>query len=99
MDGPAQLPIPDPAAQSGVAPTPLSAPGASSQREGSVLICGLGSLGQACLLRLLPFDVPLRCLDRERPDWRDPRLEERFGSSLVLGYMRLPHVLAQAGVE
>ena len=99
MDGPAQLPIPDPAAQSGVAPTPLSAPGASSQREGSVLICGLGSLGQACLLRLLPFDVPLRCLDRERPDWRDPRLEERFGSSLVLGDMRLPHVLAQAGVE
>lgn len=64
-----------------------------------MLICGLGSLGQACLLRLLPFDVPLRCLDRERPDWRDPRLEERFGSSLVLGDMRLPHVLSQAGVE
>ncbi|MBD2720353.1 NAD-binding protein [Synechococcus sp. FACHB-909] len=81
-----------------MAPAPLSAPGASSQREGSVLICGLGSLGQACLLRLLPFDVPLRCLDRERPDWRDPRLEERFGSTLVLGDMRLPHVLAQAGV-
>lgn len=64
-----------------------------------MLICGLGSLGQACLLRLLPFDVPLRCLDRERPDWRDPRLEERFGSTLVLGDMRLPHVLSQAGVE
>ncbi len=64
-----------------------------------MLICGLGSLGQACLLRLLPFDVPLRCLDRERPDWRDPRLEERFGASLVLGDMRLPHVLSQAGVE
>ncbi len=64
-----------------------------------MLICGLGSLGQACLLRLLPFDVPLRCLDRQRPDWRDPRLEERFGSSVVLGDMRLPHVLSQAGVE
>ena len=64
-----------------------------------MLICGLGSLGQACLLRLLPFDVPLRCLDRERPDWRDPRLEERFGSTLVVGDMRLPHVLSQAGVE
>jgi Trk K+ transport system NAD-binding subunit len=64
-----------------------------------VLICGLGSLGQACLLRLLPFDVPLRCLDRERPDWRDPRLEDRFGDALVLGDMRLPHVLSQAGVE
>ncbi len=63
-----------------------------------MLICGLGSLGQACLLRLLPFDVPLRCLDRRRPDWRDPRLEERFGSSLALGDMRLPHVLFQAGV-
>ncbi|MCP9857527.1 MULTISPECIES: NAD-binding protein [unclassified Cyanobium] len=82
-----------------MASTPSSVPGASCPREGAVLICGLGSLGQACLLRLLPFDVPLRCLDRKRPDWRDPRLEERFGSSLVLGDMRLPHVLSQAGVE
>jgi len=43
---------------------------------GTVLVCGLGSLGQACLLRLLPFDVELRCLDLRRPDWRDPRLEQ-----------------------
>jgi Trk K+ transport system NAD-binding subunit len=64
-----------------------------------VLICGLGSLGQACLLRLLPFDVTLQCLDRRRPDWRDPRLEERFAATVVLGDMRLPHVLTQAGVQ
>ncbi|KEF42211.1 MAG: hypothetical protein ER33_06725 [Cyanobium sp. CACIAM 14] len=63
-----------------------------------VLVCGLGSLGQACLLRLLPFDVPLAGLDCRPPRWRDPRLEERFGSTLVLGDMRLPHVLRQAGV-
>ncbi len=91
--------IPDPAAQPAATPTPSFAPGTSGPGAGSVLICGLGSLGQACLLRLLPFDVPLRCLDRERPDWRDPRLEERFASTLILGDMRLPHVLSQAGVE
>jgi hypothetical protein len=28
-----------------------------------VLVCGLGSLGQACLLRLSRFDVPLCTLD------------------------------------
>jgi Trk K+ transport system NAD-binding subunit len=64
-----------------------------------VLVCGLGSLGQACLLRLLPFDVQLGGIDVRPPRWRDPRLEERFGSDVVLGDMRLPHVLRQAGVE
>jgi hypothetical protein len=64
-----------------------------------VLVCGLGSLGQACLLRLLDFDVPLRCLDRRPPAWRDPRLQERFAAELTSGDMRLPHVLREAGVE
>ncbi len=64
-----------------------------------MLVCGLGSLGQACLLRLLPFDVQLRGVDCRAPRWRDPRLEERFGSDVLLGDMRLPHVLRQAGVE
>jgi Trk K+ transport system NAD-binding subunit len=75
--------------------TSVTAPSA----EAPILVCGLGSLGQACLLRLLAFDVPLRCLDLREPSWRDPRLQQRFADRLRRGDMRLPHVLRQAGVE
>jgi Trk K+ transport system NAD-binding subunit len=64
-----------------------------------VLVCGLGSLGQACLTRLSRFDVPLRTLDLHRPSWSDPELERRLDPHLVLGDMRLPHVLRAAGAE
>ncbi len=67
-------------------------------REGLILVCGLGSLGQACLLRLLPFEVPLVGVDWRQPAWRHPSLEQHFARNLVLGDMRLPHVLRQAGV-
>ncbi|MFM7452733.1 MAG: NAD-binding protein, partial [Cyanobium sp.] len=60
-------------------------------------MCGLGSLGQACLQRLLSFNVPLACVDLEPPQWRDPSLEQRLRGCLTLGDMRLPHVLRQAG--
>jgi Trk K+ transport system NAD-binding subunit len=62
-----------------------------------VLVCGLGSLGQACLLRLLSFNVPLACVDLEPPEWRDPSLHQRLQGCLTLGDMRRPHVLRQAG--
>jgi Trk K+ transport system NAD-binding subunit len=65
--------------------------------EAPVLVCGLGSLGQACLQRLLSFNVPLACVDLEPPRWRDPSLEQRLRSCLTLGDMRLAHVLRQAG--
>ncbi|MEO1002833.1 MAG: NAD-binding protein [Cyanobacteria bacterium J06638_7] len=64
-----------------------------------VLVCGLGAMGQACLKRLISFDVPLRGLDLQRPSWRDPELERRLDPELVLGDMRLPHVLRAAGAE
>ncbi|MFO8237372.1 MAG: NAD-binding protein [Prochlorococcaceae cyanobacterium] len=64
-----------------------------------MLVCGLGAMGQACLLRLSRFDVPLRTLDLHRPSWRDPDLERRLDPELVLGDMRLPHVLRAAGAE
>jgi Trk K+ transport system NAD-binding subunit len=65
----------------------------------AVLVCGLGALGQACLRRLVAFNIPLRCLDLARPSWSDPELENRLSSQLILGDMRLPHVLRAAGVE
>jgi hypothetical protein len=74
-------------------PLPPADPGA----EAPVLVCGLGSLGQACLQRLLGFKVPLACVDLEPPHWRDPSLERRLRGCLTLGDMRLPHVLRQAG--
>ena len=64
--------------------------------EAPVLVCGLGSLGQACLQRLLSFNVPLACVDLEPPQWRDPSLEQRLRGCLTLGDMRLPHVLRRA---
>lgn len=41
----------------------------------SVLVCGLGSPGQACLLRLSRFDVPLRTLDLQRPSSQETLFE------------------------
>jgi Trk K+ transport system NAD-binding subunit len=67
--------------------------------EAAVLVCGLGALGQACLQRLVRFNVPIRCLDRQQPNWRDPRLEAELAHQLTLGDMRLPHVLRRAGAE
>jgi hypothetical protein len=74
-------------------PHPQTAPGS----EAPVLVCGLGSLGQACLQRLLSFNLPLACVDRELPQWRDPSLDQRLRGCLTLGDMRLSPVLRQAG--
>ncbi len=64
-----------------------------------VLVCGLGALGQACLQRLLAFELPLHGLDLRQPNWRDPLLNARLSGVLTLGDMRLAHVLRQAGAE
>jgi Trk K+ transport system NAD-binding subunit len=66
--------------------------------QGSIVVCGLGSLGQTCLLRLLAFDVPLWGVDRLRPVWRHPELEELLEGQLVLGDMRSPATLRRAEV-
>lgn len=63
------------------------------------MICGLGALGQACLERLLPFSVPLLCLNEAPPQWRNEALRQRFGAELVLGDMRQAEVLQRAGVK
>lgn len=66
--------------------------------EGAVLICGLGALGQACIERLLPFDVPLTAVDLDPPQWRRDALRERIGQ-MVQGDMREARVLEQAGIR
>ena len=65
----------------------------------AIVICGLGKLGQACLKRLRQFDVPLQAMDRHAPDWRDPELEHCLAAPVVIGDMRRPHHLRQAGVD
>ena len=65
----------------------------------AILICGLGKLGQACLRRLHRFDVPLLAMDRLAPDWREPGLEPCLSAPVVIGDMRRPHHLDQAGVR
>ena len=67
--------------------------------EAPVVVCGLGVFGQAVLIRLLPFGVPLRLLDLRVPDWGSPGLEATLRRCLTLGDMRQPHVLRQAEVE
>jgi hypothetical protein len=64
-----------------------------------VLVCGLGSLGQACLSRLLSFDVPLAGLDLQPPSWLDPSLRQRLGAGLLQGDMRQPGDLQRAGLH
>jgi len=66
--------------------------------DGAVLICGLGALGQACMERLLPFDVPLTAVDLLQPKWRRAELGERIGL-LVQGDMRHAQVLQKAGIS
>lgn len=72
---------------------------AVDSRAGLVLVCGLGSLGQACLSRLLSFDVPLAGLDLEPPSRLDPSLRQRLGAGLLQGDMRQPGDLQRAGLH
>ncbi len=63
-----------------------------------VVICGMGLLGQTCLLRLLAFDVPLGCLDLHEPRWAHPELEASPRAPLTIGDMRRPSDLRRVGV-
>ena len=72
---------------------------AAPASQPAILICGLGKLGQACLRRLRRFDLPRLAMDRHAPDWREPDLEQCLSAPVVIGDMRRPHHLGQAGVR
>jgi len=63
-----------------------------------IVVCGLGGLGQACLSSLLAFNLPIRCIDREPPKWVDLAQGKRLVDVTLLGDMRNPEVLIEAGV-
>ncbi|MBM5816873.1 MAG: hypothetical protein FJ083_09925 [Cyanobacteria bacterium K_Offshore_surface_m2_239] len=66
---------------------------------GLILVCGLGGLGRACVQTLLRFEIPLRCLDLQSPEWLERDWKGKIDQLVVLGDMRSPAVLARAGVE
>jgi Trk K+ transport system NAD-binding subunit len=69
-----------------------------SPLQGAIVVCGLGSLGQACLLRLLDFEVALIGLDLNPPAWSHPELAEALAGQVRQGDMRRPEVLRGAAV-
>ncbi len=64
-----------------------------------VLVCGLGGLGRACLRSLLRFEIPLRCLDLQCPDWMVDHDLPELARTIEIGDMRNPAALRRAGVE
>jgi Trk K+ transport system NAD-binding subunit len=67
--------------------------------SGLILVCGLGALGRACLRILLRFDVPLRGVDWQSPDWLVGDELSDLAQVVVIGDMRNPSVLLRAGVR
>jgi Trk K+ transport system NAD-binding subunit len=64
-----------------------------------IVVCGLGGLGQACVRTLLYFNAPLRCLDLTPPLWIQDDALRAVAAGLVIGDMRQPESLLQAGVR
>jgi Trk K+ transport system NAD-binding subunit len=64
----------------------------------TVLVCGLGGLGQSCLHSLMALRVPVSCIDLHPPRWDDAALAAALDSVVTVGDMRYPEVLQRAGV-
>ncbi|MBD2460683.1 NAD-binding protein [Oscillatoria sp. FACHB-1407] len=85
-------------------PTEASEPAESKQID-RFLICGLGSLGQYCLLNLKKFalrefDVHIRAIDRVQPqDWEVENLTSLLADDLIIGDCRNDEVLLKAGIQ
>ncbi len=63
------------------------------------LVCGLGSLGQHCVVALRKFGVRVVAIERGRPEsWEVPHLEESL-DRLVVGDARQSKVLEEAEID
>ncbi|MBL1177971.1 NAD-binding protein [Pantanalinema sp. GBBB05] len=63
------------------------------------LVCGLGSLGQYCVVALKEFGVAVHAIEVAQPqNWEIPTLPAML-NQLVLGDCRQPQVLEQAGIR
>jgi Trk K+ transport system NAD-binding subunit len=72
---------------------------------GCFLVCGLGSLGQYCILSLKRFalgDVSLQIIGIDKqppPEWEVQDLPDLLSGKLIIGDCRDDAVLLQAGIE
>jgi Trk K+ transport system NAD-binding subunit len=79
--------------------TTTASPGSGSNHHDGFLVCGLGSLGQHCVLNLKTFGVPVFAIDVVAPDqWESPQLPGLI-DRLILGDCRSAEVMQQAGID
>lgn len=72
--------------------------GSSQARLDRFLVCGLGSLGQHCVLALKEFGVSVIAIEQVQPkNWEIPNLPELL-DDLILGDCRQNRVLEQAKI-
>lgn len=72
---------------------------ASPIPNGGFLVCGLGSLGQHCVVNLKTFGVQVNAVELVAPhQWEVPQLPELL-DQLVIGDCRFADVLEKAGVK
>lgn len=62
-----------------------------------VLICGVGTLAQTCIERLLANQFIIHCINDQEPKWFLPSLQNKV--SIIIGDMREPSILSQAKIS
>lgn len=79
-------------------PAPASVPIAAPQLD-HVLVCGLGSLGEHCVINLKRFGVQVSAIEQSPPPtWEIPDLATAL-TGLVVGDCRQVETLKQAGID
>ena len=69
-----------------------------TSRSELFLVCGLGSLGQHCVVALQKFGVRVVAIEQGRPEsWEIPQLED-YLDRLIIGDSRQSKILEDAGV-
>ncbi|HEY9735676.1 MAG TPA: NAD-binding protein [Trichocoleus sp.] len=74
-------------------------PTSSDASRAGFLVCGLGSLGQHCVINLKTFGVQVNAVNLHQPDqWEIPQLPQ-WVDQLIIGDCRQAEVLERAGVK